>query len=987
MNLGTMWAQIGLDNSQLKTGVESSKKELQSIVPVTNGVADSMKGMVIGAASLFSIYQFGAAIKTMVGGSISYLAQLETSQLAIAASFMLNGDYINNTTGAILKGVPALHAAQADSADMMKQLQAINLQTIATLDELVIAYQQALPIAMAKGFNRDQVVQFTAAMVQAAGAIGLPFNQMGEEIRSLLTGAINPRNSRIATVLGLRNEDIAKMEGDAQKLFTFLMNKLEPFRIAGVESQKTWAGLFSNTKDIALNAGGQAMTPVFESVKYELMEITNQIVSVDEKTKAITWSPAFLEGVSTVRTIITDVIAEMYRFSMLLDKMGGTMTATFSHLLQVVGVATKVMTLGNFGQGALDASAKMKDYNKMYEERYNASDKALQKLADREIQRENKTSDSVYKQKVVKTREAFEAEQKLLQAQATSRQGMNVQALGLLKAQNDAEQMILAKRYIGEDEQARQHFKDLANLELSEKDKQIGNARQNAASLGGLAGIEKQMNGPKSPEYVKASGDVSKANMEIKTLLQERANILIKSSYAYDDYIFKMSESRQKEVQGFVSDYEKLNAELLQMNGSFDSQMANIQNLYKDQLSKALEFQGRAKPEDQTVADDMVKVIAEMIQKKTEFAEIEWDTGIKSTTAQYLEMIGQMERAAQIKAETQKSTPAYRALEETALGSDSGKAAQAEDALKYLDLIDSINISKGKQTEIDKQLSIALAEHQNQISILDGLESTYAMTTTEATTKRINLLNLEKSAYEARLQTITGSTPDEVQAFQSVQASLTGVNRTIQEQQQLLNDRSAWVGFIDGFKQYARESERVGAELQSAVVGAFKSMTDAITEFVMTGKFSFKDLADSIIKDMIRIVIQQQITGPLAAAAGNFLSSLGSSSSSTGQTYTSSGGYNNAVSPSSYVLGSYASGTDYVPKTGPYMLHEGESVGTASDNKKATAVDLKVEIINQTGTQAKAKEGSSYFDGKQMVKTIILEAMDTDPTFKNAVRG
>jgi hypothetical protein len=31
-------------------------------------------------------------------------------------------------------------------------------------------------------------------------------------------------------------------------------------------------------------------------------------------------------------------------------------------------------------------------------------------------------------------------------------------------------------------------------------------------------------------------------------------------------------------------------------------------------------------------------------------------------------------------------------------------------------------------------------------------------------------------------------------------------------------------------------------------------------------------------------------------------------------------------------LGSFASGTDYVPKTGLYMLHEGESVATKSEN-------------------------------------------------------
>ena len=37
----------------------------------------------------------------------------------------------------------------------------------------------------------------------------------------------------------------------------------------------------------------------------------------------------------------------------------------------------------------------------------------------------------------------------------------------------------------------------------------------------------------------------------------------------------------------------------------------------------------------------------------------------------------------------------------------------------------------------------------------------------------------------------------------------------------------------------------------------------------MTGKMNFKDLANSIIRDMIRITIQQSITGPLSSFIGS----------------------------------------------------------------------------------------------------------------------
>ena len=47
------------------------------------------------------------------------------------------------------------------------------------------------------------------------------------------------------------------------------------------------------------------------------------------------------------------------------------------------------------------------------------------------------------------------------------------------------------------------------------------------------------------------------------------------------------------------------------------------------------------------------------------------------------------------------------------------------------------------------------------------------------------------------------------------------------------------------------------------VVGAFEGMEDALTDFVMTGKANFADLARSIIADMTRIAIRQAVLKPI----------------------------------------------------------------------------------------------------------------------------
>jgi len=78
-------------------------------------------------------------------------------------------------------------------------------------------------------------------------------------------------------------------------------------------------------------------------------------------------------------------------------------------------------------------------------------------------------------------------------------------------------------------------------------------------------------------------------------------------------------------------------------------------------------------------------------------------------------------------------------------------------------------------------------------------------------------------------------------------------------------------GAMKALKDYADESQNLYAQVGDAVKNAFKGMEDALAEFVVTGKMDFKSLADSIIQDMIRIAIQQSVTGPLARAFGGWL--------------------------------------------------------------------------------------------------------------------
>lgn len=83
---------------------------------------------------------------------------------------------------------------------------------------------------------------------------------------------------------------------------------------------------------------------------------------------------------------------------------------------------------------------------------------------------------------------------------------------------------------------------------------------------------------------------------------------------------------------------------------------------------------------------------------------------------------------------------------------------------------------------------------------------------------------------------------------------------------------SATIGAQIGVSDYIKSVGTLAEGIASSINGTFKSLENQFVDFVKTGKFQFRDLADSIINDLIRISVQQSITRPLAGALGNALS-------------------------------------------------------------------------------------------------------------------
>jgi lambda family phage tail tape measure protein len=171
---------------------------------------------------------------------------------------------------------------------------------------------------------------------------------------------------------------------------------------------------------------------------------------------------------------------------------------------------------------------------------------------------------------------------------------------------------------------------------------------------------------------------------------------------------------------------------------------------------------------------------------------------------------------------------------------------------------------------------------------------------------------------------------------QETEALRSALQTRLAMQQQYYSDvdkaQSDWsIGASSAFQTYSEQARDVAGQTRSLFTNAFSNMEDGIIQFVKTGKLSFKDLADGIIADLIRIQVRQAavgifgtlfsgLAGAGASAAGNGLAagSAGATSSSLGASaagYTSKYGFSDG--------GYTGDGGKFEPKG---VVHGGEFV-------------------------------------------------------------
>lgn len=269
--LGRMGEAGATAGKEIVKGAGQAEGAMKGLSGATTVATGDMGSALTGLLGKLGLVAAGwKALKAVFGFGemgIEFNAAMETAQLGIASLIAAQSKLVD-AKGEELKGQEALNAAMAISADQLQKLKIAGLETVATTQQLVVAYQQAVGVGLSLGMNLDEIRQITVKIVQAASALGVPMNQLAEEVRDLLQGNINPRNTRIATALGITNEEVRKWQAAGGHTLADELNKrMEAFGVAGDKAAQTWSGVTSNVVEATQTLAGAISQPLFEKIR------------------------------------------------------------------------------------------------------------------------------------------------------------------------------------------------------------------------------------------------------------------------------------------------------------------------------------------------------------------------------------------------------------------------------------------------------------------------------------------------------------------------------------------------------------------------------------------------------------------------------------------------------------------------------------------------------------------------------------------------
>lgn len=262
----------------MSAGLLTAQKNLTGLNRAASSTSSIFKGVTMQAAGLTAaltgLYGVSEAVGNLIKAPYEFAKNMETNQIGISGILQS----MTKLDGKTLEWNTAMRI----SGGILHDLNDAALRTAATSEDLIEAFRALLGPGLAAGMNIEQLKEFTTIGVNAVKSMGLPRNQIVQELRDLVQGGIRPQSSTLATSLGLTDADIKAAKESSEGLYAFLMKRMEGFKAAALATPKTMAGLMDQIKEGYTRTAADGTAEIYSYYKELLGKVAN--LFLDQET-------------------------------------------------------------------------------------------------------------------------------------------------------------------------------------------------------------------------------------------------------------------------------------------------------------------------------------------------------------------------------------------------------------------------------------------------------------------------------------------------------------------------------------------------------------------------------------------------------------------------------------------------------------------------------------------------------------------------------
>lgn len=1048
----------------MSAGLLTAQKNLTGLNRAASSTSSIFKGVTMQAAGLTAaltgLYGVSEAVGNLIKAPYEFAKNMETNQIGISGILQS----MTKLDGKTLEWNTAMRI----SGGILHDLNDAALRTAATSEDLIEAFRALLGPGLAAGMNIEQLKEFTTIGTNAVKSMGLPRNQIVQELRDLVQGGIRPQSSTLATSLGLTDADIKAAKESSEGLYAFLMKRMEGFKAAALATPKTMAGLLDQIKEGYTRTAADGTAEIYSYYKELLGKVAN--LFLDQETFKL--DEDLIKNVSAFSTHVVNAARG-------LENVGSAGWTVIGPALETAGTAAGVLAdntelivkgfaawklggivfdLGNVvtqtnnayqAQTLLGTAVqKVSGYwntNKIaaqgaYQQEIQAAENAAAVINQTERQkqaakRQTKVVEEAFSKAIRNNNSVLAIELKMA-AQHYQNLGLSAEKAGQMQLQAAKVaakgQLDLAKQILDTQEK---HI--LAANAALDHGKKLQGLQNKAMLLGGTLtglGVTVQMlsDDTESFSYKLAGtavnagiaigaigtligwlGKLQKAYIAVATAgaaagLLSGAGIvgavaigtgLVAGGAAVGIYaglnnldaeelnnrytgINPRTKKRQEATKRFMIEQAALDKQKEIDDARKASEEASrlALNSFGGSDDKGKKAKG-GKSEAEKQAEKALKELTKWQGKVNELAE-DLQTKITEQTGSKLDIA-----TASLTAELEKMNSTIENAKVAGVDNEALKSVQAQ-----IDLYKKLKEEQNNRDWITEQ-------HKLRMDNLQAEE--------DAQSRHISVINemrvRELELYKEKLQEELAATNLTEQEKLRLRQEFAAANQALQEAQ-ATDLKASW----DNALEYIKNKQFNQFE---TIKGGFDDILSTMTNFgqnMITEQKSFSKMSDQLFKDFTNSIINTMMKVIMQGLVMNSIMSMfgmggggGMLTSANGIRYQDFDGTIVSNTPSSLIQfkakGGYASGWNIVGEKGPELVnfsspgrvYTAEQTRAAlSGNAAGGTTKIIVQLENKSGTQLKASEQNTTFDGKNYVVSVLLEAVTTNYMgTQNILRG